>query len=70
MSRPTPSISEKTPPEDADAVAEFEVLLAYLGRRRLHRLKRSSLMAAYRCRMQARCERVRRLSGPSRSRSG
>jgi two-component system CheB/CheR fusion protein len=56
MSRPTSSISEKTPPEDADAVAEFEVLLAYLKLSRgfdFTAYKRTSLMRRVQVRMQA-----------------
>ena len=34
MTRPTPSVSEKIPPEDADAAAEFEALLAHLKQSR------------------------------------
>jgi two-component system, chemotaxis family, CheB/CheR fusion protein len=56
MSRPTPSVSEKIPPEDADAVAEFEVLLAYLKLSRgfdFTAYKRTSLMRRVQVRMQA-----------------
>jgi two-component system, chemotaxis family, CheB/CheR fusion protein len=56
MSRPTPSVSEKIPPEDADAVAELEVLLAYLKLSRgfdFTAYKRTSLMRRVQVRMQA-----------------
>jgi two-component system CheB/CheR fusion protein len=56
VSRPIPSVSEKTPPDDADAVAEFEVLLAYLKLSRgfdFTAYKRTSLMRRVQVRMQA-----------------
>ena len=34
MTRPTPSVSEKTPLEDPESAAEFEVLLAHLKQSR------------------------------------
>ena len=55
MSRPTPSISEQIPPEDADAAAEFEALLAYLKLSRgfdFTAYKRTSLMRRVQVRMQ------------------
>ena len=56
MTRPTPSVSERTPSEDPDAVAEFEVLLAYLKLSRgfdFTAYKRTSLMRRVQVRMQA-----------------
>jgi two-component system, chemotaxis family, CheB/CheR fusion protein len=56
MTRPTPSVrDEKTPPEDADATAEFEALLAYLKLSRgfdFTAYKRTSLMRRVQVRMQ------------------
>jgi two-component system, chemotaxis family, CheB/CheR fusion protein len=55
MTRPTPSVSEQTPPEDADAAAEFEALLAYLKVSRgfdFTAYKRTSLMRRVQVRMQ------------------
>ena len=34
MTRPIPSVSETTPPEDAESAAEFEALLAHLKQSR------------------------------------
>jgi two-component system CheB/CheR fusion protein len=56
MTRPIPSVSERTPPENPDAVAEFEVLLAYLKLSRgfdFTAYKRASLMRRVQVRMQA-----------------
>jgi two-component system, chemotaxis family, CheB/CheR fusion protein len=56
MTRPTPIVSERTPPEDPDAVAEFEALLAYLKLSRgfdFTAYKRTSLMRRVQVRMQA-----------------
>ena len=55
MTRPTPSVSEQLPPEDADAAAEFEVLLAHLKQSRgfdFTAYKRASLMRRVQVRMQ------------------
>ena len=55
MTRPTPSVSEKIPPEGADAAAEFETLLAYLKVSRgfdFTAYKRTSLMRRVQVRMQ------------------
>ena len=55
MTRPTPSVSEKTSPEDAESAAEFEVLLAHLKQSRgfdFTAYKRASLMRRVLVRMQ------------------
>ena len=55
MTRPTPSVSEQTPPEDAESAAELEVLLAYLKQSRgfdFTAYKRASLMRRVLVRMQ------------------
>jgi two-component system CheB/CheR fusion protein len=56
VSRPSPSFDDKIPPEDGDAVAEFEVLLTYLKLSRgfdFTAYKRASLMRRVQVRMQA-----------------
>jgi len=55
MTRPTPSVSEPTPPEDAGAAAEFEALLAHLKQSRgfdFTAYKRASLTRRVQVRMQ------------------